>query len=616
MPRAAGLAGVFVRPAAAAVLAGVLAAGLLAGGSPPAAAEGRHGIAMHGSPKYGAGFAHFDYANPEAPKGGELRRALTGTFDSLNPFIIKGVRAYGRHLTFETLLRRAWDEPFSLYGLVAESIEVPDDRSSVTFTLRPEARFHDGSPITVDDVVFSWETLKELGRPNHRLYYRQARRVERPGPRSVRFVFDPESPDRELAMLMGLMPILSKAYYESVAFEETTLEPPLGSGPYRIESVDPGRSIVYRRDPDWWGRDLAVNRGQYNFDRIRYEYYRDADVMMEAFKAGEYDFRSEPSAARLATGYDFPAVADGRVRVESLAHGRPSGMHAFVFNTRREIFADRAVREALAHAFDFEWINRTLLHGAYVRTRSIFDNSELGARGVPEGGELALLEPFRGRLPAELFAQPYAPPGDGGNVRANLRKARRLLAGAGWEVRDGELRRASDGLPMAFEILLVRPGNEKIALGYARNLERLGVEARVRTVDTAQYQNRRNVYDFDMLIYRWGMSLSPGNEQAFYWGSSAAAEDGTRNYPGVRDPVVDSLIKRMTNVRAREDFVDTIRAMDRVLLWGHYFVPLYHRNDDHVAYWDKFGRPEVTPLYGVVVEAWWEDPAKAAALRR
>ena len=599
-------------------LAGALVLPALLASGPAAAAEGAgsHGIAMHGAPKYSPDFEHFDYVDPAAPKGGELRRALPGTFDSLNPFIIKGVRAYGRHLVFETLLRRAWDEPFSLYGLIAESIEVPDDRSSITFTLRPEARFHDGSPITVDDVVFSWETLKEQGRPNHRLYYRQVRRVERPGPRSVRFVFDRESPDRELAMLMGLMPILSKSYYESVTFEETTLDPPLGSGPYRIESVDPGRSIVYRRDPDWWGRDLAVNRGQYNFDRIRYDYYRDADVMMEAFKAGDYDYRNEPSAARLATGYDFPAVADGRVKVVSLAHGRPSGMHAFVFNSRREIFADRAVRYALAHAFDFEWINKSLLHGAYVRTRSIFDNSELGSHGVPEGGELALLEPFRDRLPAELFERPYAPPGDGGSLRANLRDARRLLAGAGWEVRDGELGRASDGLPMAFEILLVRSGNEKIALSFARNLKRLGVEARVRTVDTAQYQNRRTSYDFDMLIYRWGMSLSPGNEQAFYWGSQAAGEEGTRNYPGVRDPVVDSLIKRMTNVRARKDFVDTIRAMDRVLLWGHYFVPLYHRNDDHVAYWDKFGRPEVTPVYGTVVEAWWEDSTKAAALRR
>ena len=605
-----GPGAVLERFASAAVLAA-----LLASGAPPAEA-GNHGISMHGAPKYGAGFEHFDYANPDAPKGGEFRRALTGTFDSLNPFIIKGVRAYGRHLVFETLLRRAWDEPFSLYGLVAGSIEVPDDRSSVTFTLRPEARFQDGSPITVDDVVFSWETLKEHGRPNHRLYYRQVRRVERPDARSVRFVFDAESPDRELAMLMGLMPILSKSYYESVTFEETTLDPPLGSGPYRIESVDPGRSIVYRRDPGWWGRDLAVNRGQYNFDRIRFDYYRDADVMMEAFKAGDYDFRSEPSAARLATGYDFPAVADGRVKVVSLSHGRPSGMRAFVFNTRREIFADRAVRYALAHAFDFEWVNKSLLHGAYVRTRSIFDNSELGSRGVPEGGELALLEPFRDRLPAELFERPYVPPGMGGRVRANLQEARRLLAEAGWAVRDGELRRESDGLPMAFEILLVRPGNEKIALSLARNLERLGVDARVRTVDTAQYQNRRNVYDFDMLIYRWGMSLSPGNEQAFYWGSQAADEEGTRNYPGVRDPVVDSLIKRMTNVRGRGDFVDTIRAMDRVLLWGHYFVPLYHRNDDYVAYWDKFGRPEITSLYGAVVETWWEDSAKAAALRR
>ncbi len=596
-------------------LAAAVLAAALAGGALPAAAAS-HGIAMHDAPRYGADFEHFDYVNPNAPKGGEFRRALTGTFDSLNPFIIKGVRAYGRHLTFETLLRRAWDEPFSLYGLVAESIEVPDDRSSVTFVLRPEARFHDGSPITTDDVVFSWATLKEQGRPNHRLYYRQVRRVERPDARSVRFVFDTESPDRELPMIMGLMPILSKSWYETVTFEETTLEPPLGSGPYRVESVDPGRSIVYRRDPDWWGRDLPVNRGHYNFDRIRFDYYRDADVMMEAFKAGEYDVRDEPSAARLATAYDFPAVADGRVRIERLAHGRPSGMHAFVFNTRREIFADRAVRYALAHAFDFAWINQALLHGAYVRTRSIFDNSELGSRGVPEGGELALLEPFRDRLPPELFDRAYHPPGDGGRVRTNLREARRRLAEAGWTVHGGALRRESDGLPMAFEILLVRPGNEKIALAFARNLERLGVEVRVRTVDTAQYQFRRNVYDFDMLVYRWGMSLSPGNEQAFYWGTAAAGQEGTRNYPGVRDPVVDELIVRMTNVRGREAFVDTIRAMDRVLLWGHYFVPLYHRNDDYVAWWDAFGRPETTPLYGVVLESWWHDPVKAAALRR
>ena len=570
-----------------------------------------HGIAMHGDLKYEAGFDHLDYVYPDAPKGGELRRAATGTFDSLNPFIIKGVPAHGSRLPFESLLKRAWDEPFSLYGLIAESIEVPDDRSSVTFVLRPESRFHDGRPITADDVVFSWEILKEQGRPNHRLYYRQVQRIERPDARSVRFVFDSAAPDRELPLIMGLMPILSKSYYAAVTFEETTLDPPPGSGPYRVESVDAGRSIVYRRDPEYWGRHLPINRGQHNFDRIRYDYYRDGNVMMEAFKAGEYDLRREHSAKRWATAYDFPAAADGRVKLERLSHGRPSGMSAFVFNTRREIFVDRTVRHALAHAFDFSWVNETLLYGAYIRTRSIFDNSELGSRGVPQGRERDLLEPFRKRLPSELFEDTYRPPAVGGGIRANLKAARRLLAEAGWVVQEGSLRRAQDGLPMAFEILLVDSADEKIALSFARNLERLGAQVRVRTVDTPQYRYRLNAYDFDMIIYRWGMSLSPGNEQAYYWGAAAAAQEGTRNYPGVRDPVVDELIDRMTKARERDAFVDIVRAMDRVLLWGHYFVPLYHLNEDRIAYWDKFGRPEITPLYGIVMEAWWEDSDKA-----
>ena len=587
---------------------------LAAGGAHPAAAQS-HGIAMHGEPKYDSGFRHLDYVNPDAPKGGELRRAVTGTFDSLNPFIIKGVPARGRHLVFESLLKRAWDEPFSLYGLIAQSIEVPDDRSSVTFVLRPEARFHDGRQVTVDDVVFSWETLKEHGRPNHRLYYRQVRRIERPDARSIRFVFDTASPDRELPLIMGLMPILSKSYYASVEFERTTLVPPVGTGPYRVESVDAGRGITYRRDPDYWGRHLPINRGQHNFDRIRYDYYRDGNVMMEAFKAGEYDLRLEISGKRWATAYDFPAVADGRVKLVRLPHGRPSGLSALVFNTRREIFADRKVRYALAHAFDFAWINKTLLHGAYKRTGSIFDNSELGSRGVPQARERGLLEPFRQQLPRELFEAPYRPPGAGGRPRANLKAATRLLAEAGWEVRDGSLRRAKDGLPMAFEILLVNPAHEKIALSFARHLERLGVEARVRTVDTSQYQYRLTDYDFDMIVYRWGMSLSPGNEQAFYWGAQAAAQEGTRNYPGIRNPVVDELIDRMTKARERDAFVDIVRAMDRVLLWGHYFIPLYHQEDDGVAYWDRFGRPDVTPLYGIVVETWWEDPDKARLKR-
>ena len=571
---------------------------------------------MHGAPKYGPDFEHLDYANPDAPKGGELRRAVTGTFDNLNPFIIKGVSAPGRHLYFESLLKRTWDEPFSLYGLIAETIEVPDDRSSVTFTLRPEAHFHDGSPITVDDVIFSWETLKEQGRPNHRLYYSKVLEIERLDARSVRFNFDTETPDRELPLILGLMPIISKAYYSSVTFEETTLTPPLGSGPYTIERVDAGRGIVYRRDPDYWGRDLPINRGQNNFDRISYDYYRDDEVMMEAFRAGEYDLRLEGSAARWATGYDFPAVEDGRVTLAELSHGRPSGLRAMVFNTRRPVFEDRAVRYALSLAFDFEWVNRALLQGAYVRTNGIFDNSELGFRGLPEGGELALLEPHRDSLPPEVFDTVYHAPAVEGGLRKNLAEANRLLAEAGWEVQDGTLKRATDGLPLAFEILLVNPGNEKIALAYARNLERLGVEASIRTVDSAQFQFRRNTYDFDMIFYRWGVSLSPGNEQAFYWGAEAADQEGTRNYPGIKVPVVDELIARMTQARGREAFAEAIHAMDRVLMWGHYVIPLYHLNDDRYAYWSKFGRPELTPVYGGVLETWWEEPGKAAALDR
>ena len=600
-------------PTAGALLAATVLAAMALGGAEVMAAP-VHGIAMHGAPKYGPDFEHLDYVDPDAPKGGELRRAATGTFDNLNPFIIKGVVAHGRHLVFESLLKRTWDEPFSLYGLIAETIEVPDDRSSVAFTLRPEARFHDGSPITVDDVIFSWETLKEQGRPNHRLYYNKVREIERPDERTVRFLFDTETPDRELPLILGLMPIISKAYYASVTFEQTTLTPPVGSGPYQIESVDAGRSIVYRRDPDYWGKDLPINRGQHNFDRIGYDYYRDDEVMMEAFRAGEYDLRQELSATRWATGYDFPAVNDGRVKLELLPHGRPSGMFAMVFNTRRPMFADRAVRYALSLAFDFEWINRNLLQGAYVRTNSIFDNSELGARGLPEGGELALLQPHRASLPPELFETAYHAPVVEGGLRKNLATARRLLADAGWSVEDGSLRRTSDGLPLAFEILLVNPGNERIVLNLTRNLERLGVEAKVRTVDTAQYQYRRNVYDFDMLIYRWGMSLSPGNEQAFYWGMEAADQEGTRNYPGIKDPAVDELIAKMTEARERGDFVDVVRAMDRVLMWGHYMIPLYHLNDDRFAYWDKFGRPEFTPVYGAVLDAWWEQPGKAETL--
>ena len=565
-----------------------------------------HGIAMHGAPKYDAGFDHLDYVNPDAPKGGTIRLAVQGTFSSLNPFIIKGVPARGRQLTFESLMKRTWDEPFSLYGLLAESIEVPEDRSSALFVLRPEAKFHDGSPVTVDEVVFSWHTLRDLGRPNLQLYYRQVERVEQPGPRSVRFVFDAMSRDRELPLIIGLMPILSKSYYLTVPFDETTMVPPLGSGPYRVETVDPGRSVSYRRDPDYWGRHLPVNRGQHNFDRVRYDYYRDGNTMMEAFSAGEYDVRFETSEKRWATAYEFPAVRDGRVKLEDQPHGRPSGMFAFVFNSRRAPFQSPDVRHALAHAFDFGWVNETLLYGAYVRTQSVFANSVLASRGLPDGDELAVLEPFQDLLPGEVFEQAYRPAGGTGDVRADLKAALRMLSEAGWVVRDGVLTQAGTGRPLTFEILLVDPRNEKIALAFARNLERLGADVTVRTVDTPQYQYRLNTYDFDVIMYRWGVSLSPGNEQAYYWGSDAASQEGTRNYAGVRNAAVDALIERMTRERERDAFVNTVRALDRVLLWGHHFVPLFHLNEDRVARWDRFGRPAVTPLYGIVTETWWD----------
>ncbi len=570
-----------------------------------------HGIAMHGAPKYPPGFAHLDYVNPDAPKGGDLRRGIQGTFDSLNPYILKGTPAAGRQHVFESLLKRVWDEPFTMYGLIAETVETPEDRSWVEFTLRAAARFHDGTPITVDDVIFSYETLRDQGRANMRLFYRKVTGVERIGARGVRFVFDPAQADRELPLLMGLMPILSKAYYANRPFEETTLEPPLGSGPYRVASVDPGRVINYERAPDYWGKDLPINRGQDNFDTIHYEYFRDGNVLLEAFKTGAFDFRAEGSATQWATGYDFPAIDDGRVKREELTNGRPAGMRALVFNTRRDLFADPRVREALGYAFDFEWINANLLHGAFERTSSFFANSELAATGDPTSQELALLEPWRGVLPDAVFDAPKPlPRTDGsGNIRGNLRIARQLLQDAGWVVRDGAMVRASDGTPFSFEILLVFPENERIALTFARNLERLGIKVGVRTVDTAQYEFRRQTYDYDMIIHTWRITLSPGNEQAHYWGAAAADQDGTRNYIGVKSDAVDALVEQVTASRDRAQLVSAMRALDRALLAGHYVIPLYHQRVDRLAYWNKLVRPEAIPTYGFVLEAWWAKDA-------
>ncbi|MEQ8193729.1 MAG: extracellular solute-binding protein [Rhodospirillales bacterium] len=601
----------------------VLAAGGMPVGmtaaAPPAAAPAAvldgpapvHAIAMHGPPKYPPGFEYFDYVDPRAPKGGTLRLSRVGSFDSLNPFIIKGTPAEGWRLSHERLLERSQDEPFTLYARIAESLTVAPDRSWIAFTIRARARFHDGSPITADDVLFSWQTLKEQGRPNHRLYYREVAKAEVLGPRKIKFTFK-GADNRELPLIVGLMPILSRRAFEGRVFGETALTPFLGSGPYKVAHVEQGRSIVYERVEDYWGRDLPFARGHFNFDRVRYDYFRDSTVELEAFKAGAVDLRVETDPTRWAYGYASPALKRGDIVRRAFENGRPAGMYGFVFNTRRRIFKNPDVRAALAFAFDFPWVNRTLYHGAYKRTASYFENSELAATAPPGPIERELLAPFEKELPPEVFAAPYRPPagqGDGFS-RDNLKRALAMLRGAGWRFR-GEGMALPDGRPAAFEILLLHPRNERLALSFARRLAKLGLEVKVRTVDSAQYQYRLNTYDFDMILYWWDQSLSPGNEQAFYFGSAAARKDGTRNYPGIESAAADAMIERITAARDRAHLVGAARALDRVLQWGHYAVPLFHQPRDRVAYWNRFGLPDVTPLYGFQIETWWIDRAKA-----
>ncbi|NNE85407.1 MAG: ABC transporter substrate-binding protein [Alphaproteobacteria bacterium] len=583
---------------------------VLAHGSPDAGAEPSHAIAMHGTPKYPADFSQFDYVNPEAPKGGDFRLHAIGTFDTLNPYVIKGKPAAGLHhgfgYFFETLTRRSRDEPFSLYGLLAESIDMADDRGWIEFTLRAEARFSDDTPVTVDDVIFSWGILKENGSPNARATWSRVADVSQTGPRSVRFTFM-DNADRELPLLVaGFLPILSKAWWQGRDFTETTLDHPVASGPYVIDAVDPGRNIVYRRNPNYWGRDLAVSRGQFNLDTIRYDYFRDDSVALEAFKAGDYDYRGEGNAARWATQYDFPALTDGRAVRETIANGTPSGLRALAFNLRRPLFADRRVRQALNLAFDFEWLNRALLHEGYARTSGMFAKSSLAPTGPPSAAELALLEPLRGQVPPEVFGPPFQPAAtDGsGRDRTNLRQAAKLLKEAGFKVQDGVLQNAN-GAPVQFEITLRLPSNERIALAYTRNLKRLGIEARVRLVESAQFQGLIDSYDFDMVFGFWGVTLSPGNEQQNYWSSLTANQPGGRNWAGVSDPAVDAMIDALRAASTREELTAAARALDRILMWNYYVLPLYHDSGQRIAYWRKLSRPETVPVYGVRLETFW-----------
>ena len=572
-------------------------------------------LSMYGDLKYPPGFEHFDYANPDAPKGGTVKLASIGTFDNLNPFILKGVAAAGIGGTFDTLLVASTDEPFSEYGLIAESIELPADRSWVTFNLRPEARFHDGSPITADDVVWTFDTLKTKGHPYYRSYYSSVVKAEKLGPRKVKFTFA-RGNNRELPLIVGQLQVLSKAYWSKREFDKTTLDPPLGSGPYEVASVEPGRSITYKRVKNYWAAKLPVRLGQYNFDTIRYDYYRDATVALEAFKAGQYDFRFENVAKNWATGYDSPALAQGLIKKEQIPNQVPTGMQAYVYNTRHALFQDRRVRQALAYAFDFEWTNKNLFYGAYTRTKSYYSNSELAARGLPSPAELKILEPFRSQEPAEVFTKEYEPPQtDGsGDIRANLITALKLLREAGWSVKNEKLVNDKTGEPLQFEILLVQPEFERVTLPFIKNLERLGVIARVRTVDPAQYQNRMDSFDFDMAVGSWPESLSPGNEQVDYWTSKSAGVQGSQNLAGIKDPAVDTLVDMVIGAPDRQSLVDRTRALDRVLLWGHYVIPQWHIQDFRVAFWDKFDRPKISPPYDLGFDSWWVDAKKEAVL--
>lgn len=583
----------------------------------------RHGLSLFGDIKYGSDFSHFDYVNPDAPKGGRLRINAIGTFDSLNPFIIKGRAAGLVGLIYESLMTEAIDEAGTEYGLLAEAVSYPDDYSSVTFRLRADARWHDGRPVTPEDVIFSLKTLKE-GHPRFAYYYKNIVKAEKTGEREVTFTFD-QTGNRELPQITGQLTVLPRHYWQGKNADgeprdplATTLEPPLGSGPYRVKEVKAGRYIVIERVPDYWGRDLPVNVGRYNFDEIRADYYRDDTIAFEAFKADQFDVWFESRAQRWATGYDIDAVENGAIVREVFKTRNAQSMQAFVFNTRRKKFADRRVRLAFNHAFDFEWANANLFYGQYTRLDSYFAGSELAARGLPEGLELEILKKIEDEVPPEIFTELYGNPvnGDPRKVRVNLRIARNLLRQAGWVIRDGKLVNAESGQPMTVEFLLVSPSFERVVLPYAKSLSRLGIESSVRTVDTSQYQNRLDNFDFDIVVGGWSQSLSPGNEQRNYWGSEAARRHGSRNLAGIENPAVDKLIDRIIFARDREELVAATRALDRVLLWNHYVVPQWYFDGTRVARWNRFGIPETRPDYGIgFPDIWWYDAAKAATVK-
>ncbi|MEA2883950.1 MAG: peptide/nickel transport system substrate-binding protein [Bradyrhizobium sp.] len=551
------------------------------------------------------------YTNPDAPKRGRLVQGLSGTFDSLNPLIVRGLAVQQvRGYVVESLMARGNDEPFTLYGLLAKSVETDDARTFVTFRLDPLARFSDGQPVLAEDVLFSWALLRDKGRPNHRQYYAKVSKAEALDIRTVRFDFG-DAHDRELPLILGLMPVLAKHAVDVATFDETSMTAPLGSGPYQVTAVRPGASVTLTRNRDYWGRDLPINRGLWNFDEIRLDFYREANGAFEAFKRGLYDFRVETEPLRWHEGYDFAAVRSGEVIRDVIKTGMPKPSEFLVFNTRRPMFADIRVRQALTLLFDFEWINRTYFFGLYGRAGGFFAGSELSAYARPaDDRERALLQPYASRLQAEILDGSWRlPVSDGsGRDRATLRAALALLAQAGYELYGTVLRQQATGTPLAFEILVTTRDQERIALAYQRDLKRAGIDASVRAVDGVQFDQRRLAFDFDMIQNRWDQSLSPGNEQSFYWGSEAADNQGTRNYMGAKDPAIDAMIAAMLQAREHGDFVPAVRALDRVLMSGFYAIPLYNAPAQWIGRWNRIERPSTTALAGYLPETWWRKP--------
>ena len=572
-----------------------------------------HGIAMHGEPALQKNFEYFPSVRPDAPRGGRLNLGAQGTFDSLNPFIIKGIPAQGlRDYVYESLMARSPDEPFTLYGLIAEKVEVPADRSSVTFYLNEKARFSDGHPVTAQDVLFSLAMLREKGFPYHRGYYKKVAKASAIDDRTVRFEFD-EAGDRELPLIMGLMPVLPRHRFTPETFERTTLERPIGSGPYLVDSIDTGRSILYRRNPDHWAKDLNTRRGRFNFDEVRFEYFRDSNALFEAFKAGSIDARSEDDPGRWAEGYRIAAVEDGRIRKREFPIALPAGMSALVFNTRKPVFADARVRRALILAFDFSWVNQNLYHSLYKRTESLFQRSNLAAAGLPaDANERALLTPFPDAVRAEVMDGKFQLPDSqaGINNRDNLKRAAALLAEAGYSLNGERLVDQKTGTPLQFEFLARTRAQERLLLNFEKPLRQLGIKVAIRQVDDAQYWSRLKSFDFDMIQWHWGASLSPGNEQANRWSTAAADAPGSLNFAGVKSPAADAMIGAILKADTKEDFTSAVRALDRVIIAGDYMIPLFHVQGQWIAHWRHVKAPERTALFGPDFDTWWMEGQK------